>query len=51
MKRPIIQDYNRDHYRFRNTCDNFHPVPDSPGYVWWIVGAAIALILLALVIA
>jgi hypothetical protein len=49
MKRPIIQDYNRDHWRFRNTCDNFHPVPDSPSWVWLLTAFVITVILLALV--
>lgn len=51
MKYPIRTDYNRDHYRFRNTCEGYYPdVPKSPGWAWFVVGAALGMILLALVI-
>jgi hypothetical protein len=37
-------------YRFPRECHGFRPVPASPGWVWWLAGAACAMIILALVI-
>jgi hypothetical protein len=37
-------------YRFPRQCPGFNPVPDSPGWLWWLAGGVCALIILALVI-
>jgi hypothetical protein len=47
MKKPIIQNYNRDH-RLRNTCDGYYPdIPKSPAWVWLLWSTVAAILILA----
>lgn len=46
----IRTDFNPHHYRFARRIEGYHPVPDSPSWVWWLTGAACGLILLALAV-
>ncbi len=43
---------NKDsrYYRFQRQCPGYRPVPDSPGWVWWLTGATLGAVLLALVV-
>jgi hypothetical protein len=43
-------DYNPAHYRFARRIEGYRPVPDSPGWVWWLTGATLGAVLLALVV-
>jgi hypothetical protein len=51
--REMNVDYeNKDsrYYRFPRQCPGYRPVPDSPGWVWWLTGATLGAVLLALVV-
>ncbi len=37
-------------YRYPRSCPGYRPVPDSPGWAWFLTGAVCGLVLLALVV-